>query len=403
MKEPAILRYLIIFVACSFLAILIGPAIPVEGQDGSGYQWPAPLNPGEMPMNADLLPPAQAMPKLPLSETLITGTLFFNAERYGEEYRIENLTLDHRLHAYNITTEVGVLPVSPNGQYGITTKSAYVPGPVTCGIIDLLTNIQVDEFQTDGTCSGVAWSPDSKRLLFTTSSEDGFQSLVLRQNGANTVFNPIPAPESDLGGGVMSGDAIYIIGGWISNTTFTFDIGLQGVLSEQLFVSVDNLETAVPAVSLTAGQSAHDLLLWRPAQPLGTLFRGLWLTNFVTGDIFEPAPPGHDAIYGDISPDESMIAYWAATESNVGPVHPLRLVIYNPATDEQTVLLQFDGPSDLLATRPGLIIWNTEGIYFHISQQSEASQLETGAYQIQPDGTNLQYITPYLLMGALDN
>ncbi len=397
------MRYLLTLTACVLLTVFIGQAIPTQGQDGSGYQWPVPLNSGEMPTNANLLPPSQAMPKLPLPETLITGTLFFNAESFGAEYRIENLTLDRRLYAYNITTEIGVLPISPNGQYGITTKSAYVPGPVTCGIIDLLTNIQVDEFQTDGACSGVAWAPDSKRLLFTTSTEDGFQSLVLRQNGANTVFNPIPAPESDLGGAVMAGDAIYIIGGWISNTTFTFDIGLQGVLSEQLFVSVDNLETAVPAVSLKAEQSASQLLLWRPAQPLGALFRGLWLTNFETGDVFELAPAGHDAIYGDVSPDGRLIAYWAATESNVGPVHPLRLVIYNPATDEQIVLLQFDGPTDLLATRPGLIVWNPEGIYFHISQQSEASQLETGAYQIQPDGSNLQYITPYLLMGALDN
>ena len=388
--------------ACLLIGAMLGQAIPAQSQGGSGYQWSAPLNSGEMPTNNDLLPPSFAMPTLPLEASLIPGTLFFNAESFGEEYRIDNLTLDKRLHAYNITTEIGVLPISPNGQYGITTTSAYVPGPVSCGIVDLLTNIQVDQFETDGACTGIAWSPDSTRLLFTTTSEDGFQSLVLRQNGGNTIFNPLPAPESDLGGGVMAGDAIYIIGGWISDTTFTFDLGLQGVLSEQLFVSVDDLELAVPAVSLTIEQSAENLLLWRPAQPLGSLFRGLWLSNFETGDVFELAPFGHDAIYGDTSPDASLIAYWAATESELGPVHPLRLVTYNPATDEQTVLLQFDGPSELLATRPGLIVWNEEGIYFHISQQHEASALRTGTYQIQPDGTNLQYVTPHLLMNSLD-
>ena len=395
------MRHLIIIIAFLLTSSAIGQAMPAQGQDGTGYQWSPPLNSGEMPANNDLLPPSYAMPKLPLEASLIPGTLFFNAESFGEEYRIENLTLDSRLYAYNVTTKIGVLPVSPNGQYGITTISAYVPGPVACGIVDLLTNIQVDQFETDGACTGVAWSPDSTRLLFTTSDENGFQSLVIRQNGQNTIFNPLPAPESDLGGGVMAGDAIYIIGGWISDTTFTFDLGLQGILSEQLFVSLDNLETAVPAVSLTGAQSAENLLLWRPAQPLGSLFRGLWLSNFATGDVFELAPFGHDAIYGDTSPDSSLVAYWAATESELGPVHPLRLVIYNPATDEQTVLLQFDGPTDLLATRPGLIVWNAEGIYFHISQQSEASPLLTGTYQIQPDGTNLQYVTPHLLMNSL--
>lgn len=376
---------------------------PVAGQGGEGFQWPAPLHPGTLSSTESLMPPANAMPTLPLEEPLIEHTLFFNAEAFGiEDYRVLNLTFDTRRHAYNITTELGALPVSPNGQYVITTVSAAVPGLVTCGIVDILTGQQVDQFQTDGACSGVEWSPDSTQLLLTTTDQDGNSALAIRHNGQNTVFRPVPTAEADLGGGAVSGDRVYIINGWLSNSVFSFDLGLQGNLTEELFTHTDDLETAFPALNLTTEMAAESIVLWRPAQPLGQVTRGLWMTHLETGDTFRLAPAGHTAIIGDVAPDGNAVVYWAATESNLGPVHPLRLVIYLPETDDQIVLLQFDGLADRLVTRPGLVIWNPEGIYFHLSQQDENNALPTGTYHIQPDGSELEYITEHLLMGSLD-
>lgn len=396
------MRRLIVIFAVLLVAVIAMQAAPVSGQGDGGFRWPIPANDGAMPAEPALLPPATAMPALPLPEALIPGTVFFNVEDYGEEYRILNLTFDSRRYAYNITTQRGALPVSPNGQYAVITLSDHFEGPVTCAIIDLLTQVQVDEFQTDGACSGVAWSPDSTRLLLTVTDDQGVQSLGLRQNGDTTLFRPVPAPESDLGGVEVSEDRIYIINGWISNNTFSFDIGLQGVLSESLFTSTDKLDLAVPAISLTRESSDKPLILWRPAQPLGAIDRGLWLTNLDTGDSFQLAPAGHTAIFGDVSPAGDEVAYWAAPLTETGPGHPLRLAVYDPATEAHEVLLQFDGPVEALITRPGLVVFNNDYIYFHIGQLPEAqSPLQTGSYRISRDGMSLDYITEYLLMSSL--
>ena len=383
--------------------LVLGAAVlPVGAQGGDGYRWPIPVNAGDQPANTPLVPPADVMPILPLPEALIPGTLFFNAEAFGDEYRILNLTFDERLYAYNISTGRGILPVSPNGQYGIITLSESFEGPVVCGIVDLLTQVQVDEFETDGTCSGVAWSPDSTRLLLTIRTADGQAALGLRQNGETQIFQPIPVPEADLGGGVVDNDRLYIINGWISPTVFSFDLGLQGALSEELFVSTTDLNTAFPAISLTRAMSDSPLVLWRPAQPLGAFTRGLWISNLDTGDSFSLAPAGHTAIFGDVAHDGSLVAYWAATVNEFGPVHPLRLVIYDPATDVQEVLMEFGGPNDSRVTRPGLIVWNDEGIYFHVAQLPTAlSPLQTGTYRISRDGFTLEWVSSELLMGSL--
>jgi hypothetical protein len=390
----------------TLLMALVGVLLmvmPTFAQDGSGYRWPIPVNSGESPANTPLVPPAEVMPVLPLPEPLMPGTLFFNAEAFGDQYRILNLTFDERLYAYNISTGRGVLPVSPNGKYGIITLSDSFEGPVTCGIVDLLTKVQVDEFHTDGACSGVAWSPDSTRLLFTLRDENGVQSIGVRQNGETQFFRPMPVPEADIAGSDVNGtDVVYLINGWLSNNTYSFDFGLQGALSESLFVTINDPNTAYPAISLSEALSDNPLVLFRPAQPLGTITRGLWLTNLVTGDTFSLAPGGHTAILGDVSPDGKLVAYWAATVNEFGPVHPLRLVIYDTETDVQEVLIQFDGPSDHLATRPGLIVWNDEGIYFHLSNQPEAAnKLQTGTYRISRDGFTLEFISTELLMDSL--
>lgn len=396
------MRRLSSLVALFMTVSLFVLSMPAFSQGGEGFQWPAPLSAGEQPLNAALLPPSNVMPRLPLDETLIKGTLFFNAEAFGEEYRILNLTLDKRLYAYNISTERGVLPVSPNGQYGVTTVLAAVPGGVSCGIMDLLTGGLVDQFELDGACSGVAWSPDSTRLLITIADENGQQFLAIRQNGQTTPFEALPVPEADLGGGTFSGDRLFIINGWLSNDVISFDVGLQGFLTETLFVDLNNPTEAFPAISLQAEHANLPLVLWRPAQPLGALTRSLWLTNLGTGDSFQLSPIDSTAIIGDISPDATQVVYWAATVGPQGPAHPLRLAIYDPETDQQTVLLQFDGPSDIFATRPGLVIWNEEGIYFQISQQEGAiSQLKSGVYRIQADGTALEFVSEELLMGVL--
>lgn len=384
------------------MSIILVVAAPVLGQGDDEFRWPIPINSGEMPQNQPLLPPSSVMPVLPLPETLKPGTIFINAEAFGEEYIVENLTFDERLYAYNISTERGVLPVSPNGQYGIITLSDNFQGPVTCGIVDLLTGTQVDEFLTDGACSGVEWSSDNTRLLLTITDENGAQSLGIRQNGETTTFRPVPTAESDLGGGAFSDSAIYIVNGWISNNVISVDMGLDGALTETLFVDLANMNEAFPAVSMTPEQSDKSVIIWRPAQALSQIDRGLWITNLATGDSFRLAPDGHTAIFGDVSPDGTEVAYWAAVATETGPAHPLRLVVYNPSTESNEVLLQFEGPADQLVTRPGLVVFNDEGIYFHIGQLDGApSPMVTGTYRISRDGLTLEYISEFLMMDSL--
>lgn len=384
------------------MSIILVLAAPVMGQGDDEFRWPIPINSGEMPQNQALLPPSSVMPVLPLPEPLKPGTIFINAEAFGEEYRVENLTFDERLYAYNISTGRGALPVSPNGQYGIITLSDNFQGPVTCGIVDLLTGQQVDEFLTDGACAGVEWSPDSTRLLLTITDDNGVQSLGVRQNGQTTTFRPVPTPETDLGGGTFGDSAIYIIDDWISNNVISVDMGLDGALTETLFVDLANPDAAFPAVSMTQEQSNNSVVIWRPAQAVSQIDRGLWITNLATGDSFQLAPDGHTAIFGDVSPDGTEVAYWAAVASPTGPAHPLRLVVYNPSTDTNEVLLEFEGPADQLVTRPGLVVFNNEGIYFHIGQLDGApSPMVTGTYRISRDGLTLEYVSEFLMMGSL--
>ncbi|MCI0713082.1 MAG: hypothetical protein L0154_23200 [Chloroflexi bacterium] len=384
------------------MSIILVIAAPVLGQGDDEFRWPIPINSGEMPLNQPLLPPSSVMPALPLPETLKPGTIFINAEAFGEEYIVENLTFDERLYAYNISTERGALPVSPNGQYGIITLSDNFQGPVTCSIIDLLTGTQVDEFLTDGACSGVEWSPDNTRLLLTITDDNGVQSLGIRQNGETTTLRPVPTAESDLGGGAFGDSAIYIINGWVSNNVISVDMGLDGALTETLFVDLANTNEAIPAVSMTPEQSDKSVIIWRPAQALSQIDRGLWITNLATGDSFQLAPDGHTAIFGDVSPDGTEVAYWAAVATDTGPAHPLRLVVYNPTTDSNEVLLQFEGPADQLVTRPGLVVFNDEGVYFHIGQLDGApSPMVTGTYRISRDGLTLEYVSEFLMMDSL--
>jgi hypothetical protein len=146
------------------------------------------------------------------------------------------------------------------------------------------------------------------------------------------------------------------------------------------------------------------LILSRPAQPLEELNRGVWLTDIVADETYSLAPTGNIARLAEVSPDDTQVVYWAETESLLGTVHPLRLVVYTPDTEEEhTVLLQFDGPQDgVLVTRPGELIWNPEGIYFHISQQPGAvSPLQSGTYRIQPDGSELTFMSSEQLWGTL--
>jgi hypothetical protein len=387
----------------ALLVMVAGGVLPVRGQGNPGYQWPAPLNPGQMPTNNPLLPPASAMPTPPLTEPLIPGTLFFNIQDFTDGYRILNLTLDSRLYAYNISNRDGVYPVSNNGQYGIV-KEAENETTSTCAIIDLLTEATVDRFETDSACAATFWSPDSKRIFFTTVDEQGNSALAIRQDGQNTVFRPRPAGEINMGGISPEASFIYIAQGWVSDTVITFDMGLQGALSQQVFSRIGALDAAYPAKDLTLEQTGQRFVSWRTAQPLESFFRGLWLTDVADeGNSFPLAPSGTIAWYASHAPDDSAIVYWGATEGTFGPVHPLRLVIYVPATDEQIVLLQFDGPpSENLVTRPGILIWNPEGIYFHISQlEGSPSPLQTGTYRIQPDGSNLEYVSPELLWSSL--
>ncbi|NDJ85352.1 MAG: hypothetical protein GYB66_05665 [Chloroflexi bacterium] len=380
--------------------------VPVWGQEGGvRYNWAPPLNQGQMPANDPLLPPIDIMPVLPLEDTLIPGTLIFNVESFGEEYTTLTITLDSRLWAYNITQRNGLTSVSPNGQYGIYTVPDGALDVITCGILDLLTLETVDRFETTGGChqSSVYWSPDSQRVLFQTRTESGVSALGIRHHGETLVYRPLPIGSADLGDVPLGDNFNYFVSGWLSAQVISFEIVNEGIVSEQLYMSLDDSQSAYPVTSLSLEDVSSRFVLSLPAQPAGVLDRGYWLTDLVTGDHFELAPPGNIARYGVVSPDGSAVVYWAASEGPLGATHPLRLVIYVPATDEQIVLLQFDGPQgDILRTRPGQLAWNPEGIFFHIEQQpGTLSSLEEGTYRIQPDGSDLTFVTPAFLWRTL--
>jgi hypothetical protein len=384
----------------------VGIPIPAYGQGGSSYQWSPPVNSGEMPTNVPLLPNISIMPTLPLDEPLIPGTLIFSVEDFSDGYSIVNLTLDERLYAYNITNRYGIYPISPNGQYGIFTVPDGATDVITCGIMDMLTGETVDQFETIGICRGtsVYWSPDSTRIFFQAVDEAGRPALGIRGDGQTTIFRPIPVDFTDLGGETLGDSWDYFIGGWISNDTVTYDIGIRGTYSQQLYTTLDDLDVGRPIPVITAEETGgRRLILSRPAQPLEELNRGVWLTDIVADDTYSLAPIGNVARLAEVSPDDSQVVYWVETEASLGTVHPLRLVVYSPDSEEHTVLLQFDGPQDgILVTRPGELIWNPEGIYFHISQQPGAvSPLQSGTYRIQPDGSDLTFVSPEQLWGTL--
>lgn len=382
---------------------------PVSGQDGRiPFNWQPPLNAGTMPSNPPLLPAAVNMPTLPLVEPLIPGTLFFNIESFLEEYSILNVTLDaldERFFAYNITYRYGIHPVSPNGQYGIYTVPDGSIDVITCGILDMLTMQTVDRFQTTGGCNqnNIKWSPDSTRILFQTVDAQGQPALGIRQNGVTSTIRPTASTSADLGDQPIDGSTFYIPGDWVNSNLFSFEVATRGNVSETLYAEVANPLLAVSGASLEFRDATQRLVLSRPAQRVGEIYRSLVLNDLISGDRFSIAPPGYQARRAAVSPDDSAVVYWAETESDTGTTHPLRLVIYYPDTDEQSVLLRFDGPTDgPLATRPGLLVWNTEGIYFHIDQQDGAlSALQAGTYRIQADGSELLFVTSELLWNSL--
>lgn len=391
--------------------LLLGQFVPAEGQDGGTpiqYQWNPPLNAGEMPQNTPFLPPAFSMPTLPLTEPLVPGTLFFNIESFSDQYTVMNVTLDtidDRFFAYNISYQYGIHPISPNGQYGIFTVPDGATEVVTCAIIDLLTLNTVDQFQTTGGCNqtNIWWSPDSSKLLFQTLDDQGRNALAIRQDAQSSVFRPTPSTGSDVGNEPVDDSTSFSPRGWVSNDLFAFEAVTRGVVSETLYAKLLDPRLAVPSTNLLYEDTLQRYVLSRPAQRPGDVHRGVILTDVITGSSFSVAPPGHMARFGDVSPDDSLIVYWSETETLTGTTHPLRLAIYNPETDEQTVLLQFDGPTDsILLTRPGRLAWNSDGIYFYIAQQDGAiSRLQTGTYRIQPDGMQLEFVTGELFWNSL--
>lgn len=387
------------------LAVLLSISPTAHSQGDIQFRWPAPLNNGQQPQNQAILPSYTIMPTLPIPEPLIPGTLLFNIEDFSNGYRILSATLDSRLYAYNISYQYGIHPISPSGQYGIYTVPTGATDIITCGILDLLTNQTVDRFETTGGChkSSVHWSPDSSKILLQTTDENGLSALGLRQNGQTSTIRPIPVGGVDLGGQSIIEERDYIATGWLSDSIITFEIGISGTLSEQLFTELSAPNSAHPITSLRLESIGKRLIISLPAQPLNLLNRGLWLTDLASGSHFELAPPGHLARSAAVSPNDDKVVYWAETETEIGTTHPLRLVIYEPDTDAQIPLLQFDGPIGLpLVTRPGEIVWNPEGIYFYISQQPGAvSLLQSGTYRIQPDGSNLEWVTSELLWDSL--
>ncbi len=392
------------------LIMFFVPTLTAQGQDGGTiqYRWNPPLNSGNMPQNSPFLPPAFQMPTLPLTEPLVPETLFFNIESFSDQYTVMNVTLDtldDRFYAYNISYPYGIHPISPNGKYGIFTVPDGATEIITCGIIDLMTLATVDQFQTIGGCNqnNIWWSPDSTKLLFQATDEQGRGALAIRQDAQNAIFRPIPSADADLGDIPLDDSSIFTPRGWITNELFSFEVVTRGVVSETLFAKVIDPRFALPSTKLLYEDTLQRFILSRPAQRPGDPHRGVMLTDVITGSHFSLAPFGHMARVADTSPDGARVVYWSETKTPTGTTHPLRLVIYNPETDEQIVLLQFDGPTDsFLLTRPGVLVWNSDGIYFYIAQQEGASsRLQTGTYRIQPDGSNLEFVTPALLWGSL--
>lgn len=403
-------RWFRVLVVVITVGVLAGQLWPAHGQDGGTiqYRWDPPLNPGNMPQNTPFLPPAFQMPVLPLSEPLVPETLFFNIESFNDQYTVMNVTLDtldNRFYAYNISYTYGVHPVSPNGLYGIFTVPDGATDRITCGILDLITLTTVDQFQTTGGCNqnNVWWSPDSTKLLFQTVDEQGRGALAIRQDAQSSIFRPIPSTDTDLGGVPLDDSSTFTARGWISNDLFSFEVVTRGIVSETLFAKLIDPRLAVPSTKLLYEDTLQRLVTSRPAQSPGDPHRGVILTDVITGSSFSLAPFGHMARIAVVSPDDTRVVYWSETKTQTGTTHPLRLVIYNPDSDQQTVLLQFDGPTDsFLLTRPGVLVWNSDGIYFYISQQDGASsRLQTGTYRIQPDGSNLEFVTPALLWTSL--
>lgn len=395
----------IVCVTFVFIMTVVSGIAPAKSQEPVAFQWAAPLNPGQMPQNQTLLPPIHIMPTLPLPETLIPGTLFFNIQDFSDGYRILYATLDARLYAYNISYQYGIQPISPNGHYGIYTVPTGAIEVITCGILDLLTNVTVDRFDTTGACdkSSLFWSPDSSKILFQFRDENGRPGLGIRQNGQTTIIQPAPAAGVDLGGQPLVESREYFATGWLNNNIVAFDIGLSGTLSEELFTALDDPTVGQPARNLSMESVGKRLMLVLPAQPVDILSRSYGLTDLVNEASFSLAPEGHIARLAAVSPDDSKVVYWAETQTLLGTTHPLRLVVYDPDSDQHIPLLQFDGPvGDALATRPGELVWNPEGIYFYISQQPGAvSPLQSGTYRIQPDGSTLEFVTKELLWDSL--
>lgn len=386
------------------VCLMLLMAWPVMGQGGSGYRWPAPLNAGEMPTNPPLLPSVSVMPRLPLPEPLHIDTLLFNIEDFTDGYRILNVTLDSRLYAYNISYQYGIHSVSPNGQYGIYPVPTGATDIIPCGIMDLLTLNTVDRFDTTGGChkSSIFWSPDGTQILFQTRDEQGHSALGIRHEGQTTVLRPLPTLNADIGGAIVNDTRDYFPKGWLTDTIISFDLGFQGTLSEQLFTNLNNPSIGYPVTDLKLEEVGKRFILSMPSQRVEVFNRSVRLTDLAANNnTFPLAPLGYVARLAVMAPDETAVLYWAETESPWGTTHPIRLVLYVPGTDEQIVLLQFDG-GDILVTRPGELAWNPEGIYFHVSQQPGAvSRLLSGTYRIQADGSSLEYVSPELFWGRI--
>ncbi len=377
-------------------------AIPVEGQDDV---WPSPLNSGEMPANELMLPSPDIMPALPLSEPLIPGTLFFNIQDYGDGYHITHVSLDSRLRAYNISYRDGIHPISPSGQYAIFTALDSSEHLISCGILDMLTSQQVDQFQTAAPCDRrhIHWSPDSTRILFQSTDSNGQSALAIRQDGQSTTLRPVPVSGIDMGGQTFVEDRDYFALGWVSDDVIAFEIGVGVARSEQLFTTLERPEGAYPAFMLNVDEVGRRFVPVLPSLPVGAIHRSYRLYDIVSSQYLPLAYDGEIVGRPVPSPDGDAFVYWVETASTYFTTYPLRLVVLDATTGAQSVLLQFDGPRDqVIATRPGQIAWNTDAIYFGIAQQEGAnSPLAMGTYRIQPDGSNLEFVTPEFLFYSL--
>lgn len=389
------------------LILLASPFSNAYGQGGDTFDWGTPLNAGDMPEGEPLLPPINVMPTLPLDTwgALASGTVFINVDGNSTgQYEVQTVTFDERRYAFNITTGAGVLPVSPSGQYGIYTVGSQNTDIITCAIRDLVGNFDVDRFESDAVCESAAWSPDSTRIAFTTLDEEGNSALAIRQDGQTTTFRPQPFGSVDLGGAQWDGNPRYLLNGWLSDGVLSYEMSFNNtILSQEMYVRTGALNAGYVATELTLEQSSKRLVAWKPAQPVGALYRDIQLMDIVQNQTRALAPEGYSALYADVSPDGNQVVYWAAPKIAQGWGNPLRLVIYDADADSHTVLLEFGGPEgEVFVTRPGKIFWYGTSIYFHISQQSdEFSDLETGTYRIEADGSVLEFISAELLIDGI--